>query len=408
MFKHACWLILALSISDLAISRIYAQEVGVHDPSLIKQGDTYVLFSTGGKIPIRRSSDLTTWQRGADALPEIPAWATEIVPEHKGCWAPDIAYFDGEYHLYYSVSTFGKNRSCIGLATNVTLDSADPGYAWKDQGEVIRSRPMIDDYNAIDPHIVLSADGQPWMSFGSFWNGIYLSRLDLTTGKPIGQLIHIAGRNRGAIEAPFIVRHEKFYYLFVSFDFCCKGVDSTYKIMVGRSERVEGPYVDHQGRSLVDGGGTLLLASHQNVRGPGHNAVLTDNGRDWLVHHAYDATRQGRPMLQVRPLLWSDNGWPLAGEPDLTTVATGEIPDLAGTWDYWIDYDPQTALTLTSTGQIETHTGATWKLAGTQLELNIPEEDQSVRTTKCHVGPLGRWFVGRDSTGHILRGVRRP
>ncbi len=393
--SSACWTPLCI-----------AQEYGIHDPCLIKQGDTYVLFSTGGLLPMRRSSDLMNWQRGGDALSEIPLWAKQIVPESKGCWAPDIAFFDGEYHLYYSISTFGKNRSCIGLATNVTLDPADPRYVWQDQGEVIRSRPMIDDFNAIDPNIVLDSDGQPWMSFGSFWNGIYLTQLDLVTGKPAGPLSHIAGRNRGPIEAPFIVHHEKFFYLFVSFDFCCKGVGSTYKIMVGRSERVEGPYMDHQGRSLVDGGGTLLLASHENTRGPGHNAVLTDNGRDWLVHHAYDATRKGRSMLQVRPLLWSDAGWPLAGEPDLSTDE-GTLPNWAGTWEFWIDYEQQQPLTLISNGQVESQVGATWKPVGTQLELSFPTVDQFLQTTKCHVDPEGRWFVGRDPAGRILRGVRR-
>ncbi len=407
MLQHRFLGILAILCCGWPQPAVMGQEVGVHDPCLIKQGDTYVLFSTGGKLPIRRSLDLVTWERGGDVLAEIPAWAREIVPETKGCWAPDIAFFDGEYHLYYSVSTFGKNLSCIGLTTNVTLDPADPRYAWKDQGEVIRSRPNIDDFNAIDPNVVLDAQGQPWMSLGSFWNGLYLTRLDLITGKPVGPLTHIAGRHRGAIEAPFIVRHETYYYLFVSFDVCCKGVDSTYKIMVGRSARVDGPYVDSQGQPLVEGGGTLVLAGHDSIRGPGHNAVLADTGRDWLVHHAYDTTRRGRPILQVRPLLWSDDGWPLAGEPDVS-LPQPTPADLTGTWDCWIDYVPQEALILATDGTITKRKEATWRVTGSRIELTFPTPTSVTHTTSCHIGPQGQWFVGRDSQGRIWRGIRRP
>lgn len=288
---------------------------GVHDPTLIRAGERYYLFSTGRGIPVRTSLDLKTWRFEGPVLAELPTWARQHVPEARDCWAPDIVYFAHKFHLYYSISTFGKNRSCIGLLTNTTLDRHSPDYAWQDQGLVMASEPGRDDFNAIDPHVVLDADGIPWLSFGSFWSGIKLVRLNLQTGKPEGPLQHIAGRGGGAIEAPFIVRQGEFYYLFVSFDQCCRGIHSTYKIMVGRAPQVIGPYVDRTGRPLTEGGGTVVLESAGDVIGPGHNAVLRDATGDYLVYHYYDRRQNGRPTLQIRSLTWDAEAWPVAGAP---------------------------------------------------------------------------------------------
>jgi arabinan endo-1,5-alpha-L-arabinosidase len=165
---------------------------------------------------------------------------------------------------------------------------------------------------------VLDAENRPWLAFGSFWSGIKLLALDPHSGKPPepAKLLAIASRpGTTAIEAPFIVRKHGFIYLFVSFDFCGRGVESTYKIMVGRSRDLTGPYRDRSGKLMMDGGGTLLLESHGHVRGPGHNSVLLDGDKDWLVHHYYDARAKGVPTLQIRPLTWGEDGWPRAGEP---------------------------------------------------------------------------------------------
>ncbi|HUG89512.1 MAG TPA: arabinan endo-1,5-alpha-L-arabinosidase, partial [Planctomycetaceae bacterium] len=247
-------------------------------------------------------------------------WTREKVPRVRNLWAPDVAFLGGRYHLYYSVSSFGSNQSCIGLATNTTLDPAAEDYEWVDQGPVICTSPEAgDNFNAIDPQIVLDENGEPWMSLGSFWSGIKLVRLDPETGKRHATdtaIRPLATRPPpGAIEAPHIHPRDGWHYLFVSFDHCCRGVRSDYKIMVGRSKSLEGPYVDREGTPLLEGGGTLVLESDGDVRGPGHNAVLSDSGRDWLVHHFYDAEARGVPTLQIRPLTWDADGWPRAGEP---------------------------------------------------------------------------------------------
>ena len=290
----------------------------VHDPVIIKAEDAYYLFCTGQGIPIRKSADLVDWTRPFPALvlPRIPDWAREHVPakQDNDFWAPDISYYNGRYQLYYSVSTFGSNRSAIGLATNVTLNSEDEDYEWVDEGLVINSTEA-NNYNCIDPNFILDADGMPWLSFGSFWSGIKMRRLDPETSKLSEEdttLYSLSQRfvNSGSVEAPFIIRKGDFYYLFVSFDFCCRGVDSTYHVMVGRSETITGPYVDRDGLAMLQGGGTQVTFPTDRWRGPGHNSILQENGVDYIIYHSYDAENVGTPTLRINPLVWDDEGWP--------------------------------------------------------------------------------------------------
>ena len=289
----------------------------VHDPTIIKDGDTFYLFSTRAGISIRCSKDLVTWRLCGDVFAHLPGWAVTDVTGLRGIWAPDISYFNGKYHLYYSASTFGSNRSSIALATNQTLDPSSDRYRWEDQGKVISSQ-KTDDWNAIDPNIVIDESGDPWLSFGSFWSGIKMRKIDSATGKLSNndtKLYSLASRPRsaelpGAIEAPLIVRHKEYYYLFVSFDFCCRGVNSTYNIRVGRSKRIVGPYVDREGREMMNEGGTILITGGKRWRGPGHCAVLQNKDGDKLVYHAYDADAKGASTLRIAPIVWDAADWP--------------------------------------------------------------------------------------------------
>jgi arabinan endo-1,5-alpha-L-arabinosidase len=285
----------------------------VHDPSIIKEGNTYYLFSTRAGIAIRCSNDLVHWRLCGDVFAHLPEWAVKDVPGLRGLWAPDVAYFNGKYHLYYSVSTFGSNQSRIGLATNQTLDPASDKYRWMDQGAVIASNTG-DDWNAIDPDVVLDEHDQPWLALGSFWGGIKLRKLDQSTGKLSSQdqtLYSLARRpTPGAIEAPNIIRKNDYYYLFVSFDFCCRGKDSTYNIRVGRARRVTGPYIDRSGKPMMEGGGTLVVAGAGRWAGPGHSAVLQEKNGDYLIYHAYDIEWRGVSTLRISTLRWDSEGWP--------------------------------------------------------------------------------------------------
>ncbi len=311
----------------------------VHDPSIIKDGNTWYVFGTAtgpnrdGELPVRCSDDLHQWKRCGSVFATIPDWIKKESPQTKELWAPDISYFDGEYHLYYAFSVFGKNTSGIALATNKTLDPKRADFHWEDRGLIFRSREQ-DDFNAIDPNIVLDGKGGVWLAFGSFWDGIKMRRIDAKTGKlspKDTKLYSLARRKRPqnpppnppglpgnwqAIEAPFIVHHGEYFYLFVSFDLCCRGTKSNYKTMVGRSKNVTGPYPDSDGTPMLEGGGTPVLVGDTRWIGPGGESIRmgADHGlgddRDIVVFHAYDG-KTGHPYLQLSTIDWT-GGWPHA------------------------------------------------------------------------------------------------
>ncbi len=389
----------------------------VHDPAIAREGALYTVFSTNNGIRMRQSPDLVHWTHVGRVFEElVPAWGRERTGARAGVWAPDIAYWNGRFHLYYSVSTFGSQRSAIGLATNATLDTTSPAYAWVDRGAVIESAPGTSDFNAIDPNVVLDADGTPWLSFGSFWTGIKVTRLDPATGlrpAPGAEIHAIAARpGSNAIEAPFIVRRNDGYFLFASYDACCRGAESTYNIRVGRASAVTGPYRDHAGRDMLDGGGTLLLASCEHVRGPGHNAVVSDAAGDFLVHHFYDATDRGISHLQVRPIFWSDDEWPLVGEPYRGAFAAAA--DLAAalasrTWERRVSFGPPAPIVFRADGRIESATGnGTWSRAGRHLTLRWDKADApgGAWVEACVLVPDGSYFVGRAQDDADVRAVR--
>jgi arabinan endo-1,5-alpha-L-arabinosidase len=292
----------------------------VHDPAIIRQGNTYYVFASNRfaqkLVPIFCSQGLRRWKFCGHVFDAVPDWALKEIPNTRGVWAPDISYVRGQYRLYYAVSTFGSNRSVIGLITNKTLDPNSPDYHWVDQGRVIGST-AADDWNAIDANFVVDKDGGAWLAFGSFWGGLKMSKLDPETGKlstKDTQLYSLASRRPlepSAIEAPFIVRHGGYYYLFASFDYCCRGKNSTYKIVVGRSRKVTGPYFDRDRKDMMSGGGTLLLEGAKEWRGPGGQSVLLEGATSLLVFHSYHA-QTGRSALQISMINWVD-GWPRVG-----------------------------------------------------------------------------------------------
>jgi arabinan endo-1,5-alpha-L-arabinosidase len=305
--------------------RITGDITPVHDPAIIKQGDTYYLFTTSqeregkGLIHIRSSKDLMTWTREPPVFAQMPAWASKAIKGTVGIWAPDVSFSNGRYRVYYSVSTFGSNRSAIGLATSASLNPRDPAYGWRDEGEVFASN-KTDRYNAIDPNLVVDREGRHWLSFGSFWTGLKMFRIDPATGKRLGRdnkLISLAERAKpGAVEAPYIIERNGYYYLFASYDFCCRGAKSTYYTIVGRSKDVTGPYVDYDGKRLMQGYGQVVLHSKldktKRFVGPGHVSILRDGPRDYIVYHAYDTRNKGEPTLRIARLGWTADGWPVA------------------------------------------------------------------------------------------------
>ena len=301
----------------------YAQQIRVHDPVAIKEGNTYYIYCTGRGISTFSSPDLKNWEQGPQVFEQKPVWTDSVVTDFKNhIWAPDISLHNGVYYLYYSISAFGKNTSAIGVATNTVLDPKDENYNWKDQGIVIESIPNRDLWNAIDPNLIIDENDTPWLSFGSFWDGLKLVKLNknLTEIAQPQEWHTIARRERNfeladsdpgnaALEAPFIFKKNDYYYLFLSWDLCCRGENSTYKVVVGRSKDVTGPYVDKSGKELNNGGGTLLVEGNSNWYGAGHNSTYTFDGKDYIIFHAYDAHDNGAPKLKISELEWND-GWP--------------------------------------------------------------------------------------------------
>jgi arabinan endo-1,5-alpha-L-arabinosidase len=291
-----------------------AGDTFAHDPSLIHTADGYHLYYTGPGIQTKTSPDGHRWTEAHAVFNKIPGWWKSAVPAMTfgDVWAPDVSSFDGRFVLFYSISSFGSNTSAIGVAVADTLE----GDRWTDQGLVIASKDSSP-YNCIDPNLFVDDDGSPWLVFGSFWTGIYLTALDPQTLKPVGKLTNVSARpgSEPAEEAPFLVHTGDWYYLFTSRDYCCRGVDSTYKIAVARSATLAGPYVDKAGRPALKGGGTIVDQTAKRYIGPGGQSVYRDNGQWLLVHHFYDRDANGRATLKIHPLYFDADGWPSLTKP---------------------------------------------------------------------------------------------
>ncbi len=344
------YLLIACAAPGVALAQ--EQLPVVHDPVMAEENGTYYVFNTGRGIQVLASPDMKEWTRLKPVFENTPAWVMEVIPEFDGnIWAPDIFYRDGVYYLYYSVSQFGRNNSAIGLATNTTLDPNDPAFRWVDQGEVVQSVPGRDMWNAIDPTVAVDEEGRAWMFFGSHWGGIKAFVLNEGLDAP-AEPEHwrtVAARHRywkiderdagdaanpnlgydslysanvlranqlsmnSSIEAPFVFKKGDYYYLFVSWDRCCRGVNSTYKVVVGRAKDIEGPYYDREGEKMEHGGGSLVVqgfGGDSRWAAGGHNGAYTFDGQDYLVFHAYDRESDGAPRLIVRPIDWDAYGWP--------------------------------------------------------------------------------------------------
>jgi arabinan endo-1,5-alpha-L-arabinosidase len=308
----ACLLPGLLRAAPAAIAIPGSRGVRAHDPStIVKCKNEYWIFYTGRGIPSYHSRDLMTWEPGPSVFTNAPAWTAQAVPANRWMhyWAPDVIHLGDRYLLYYSVSTFGKNQSAIGLATNPTLDPADPRFHWTDQGIVVQSAPA-DNFNAIDPAVCQDADGKLWLAFGSYWSGIKLMQLDPGTGKRLTNSPLDALAFNASIEAACLHRHGDDYYLFVNWGRCCAGTNSTYEIRVGRSRKITGPYLDPNGVDMKMEGGAPFLSTTGPFIGPGHAGIVAEGGRDWLSCHFYDGTRHGMSTLALLPLQWNTNGWP--------------------------------------------------------------------------------------------------
>ncbi len=287
----------------------------VHDPSIFEANGEFFVVSTGaarstddpGGIFMRKSTESLTGPWEAMGEIAVPEWTFDYNIAHL--WAPHVVEKDGTYYLYYAASIFGTNHSGIGVASTTT-----PGdlASWEDHGSIFTSAPGETVYNAIDP-MVFTAEGSWWMVYGSHFGGIVVQELLDSMTELSGEPTEIASREstnqHNAIEGPTIFERDGYYYLLTSWDSCCNGVDSTYKVAVGRAESVTGPYLDSEGQEMLQGGGDIILESSDNQIGPGGQDVIQRNNGYYMVYHYYDGDADGIIRMQIRKIKWLNN-WP--------------------------------------------------------------------------------------------------
>ncbi|KAK4120459.1 glycoside hydrolase family 43 protein [Parathielavia appendiculata] len=280
-----------------------------HDPSIIRRSSdgTYFRFSTGGKIAVHTASSLSgpwTYQGAA-----LPSGSSINLTGNQDLWAPDVFKLGSYYYLYYSVSSFGVQDSAIGVARSTSLDVG----TWTDLGStgVASSSTSGVAYNTIDGNFISDGSGNYFMTFGSFWQGIHRN----------GEVYQVAyDPSDSAMEGPFVFQYGSYYYLFFSKGQCC-GYDSSmppsgneYRIMVCRSTSAVGPFVDQSGTSCRNGGGTVVLASHDWVYGPGGQGVYQDPTYGPVLYYHYVDTRIGYADGQ-KQFGWNkisfSTGWPV-------------------------------------------------------------------------------------------------
>ena len=299
----------------------------IHDPSLIKAPGGYFVYSSSHLGSFYQSDNLEQWRLAGQVFQALPDWLVAQIPQADHIGAPDLAFYKGRYLYFYQSHISNTCNAATGLASNKSLDPASPDYQWVDHGLVLRSTPHYSDidiycgnenatFNAIDAHFFVDPEQTPWLVFGSTIGGIKLIELDPLTLKPLpnAEFTTLAQRfllqDDPIIEAPHLLYRDGYYYLFVSFNHCCLGADTQYQVRVGRSRKIDGPYFDAQHWPLYLGGGTPLITNDGNYMGTGHSDLFSENGQDWLVHHAKRPDEDYRAYLHIRQMRWLPDGWP--------------------------------------------------------------------------------------------------
>ncbi|MDO3408427.1 family 43 glycosylhydrolase [Saccharibacillus sp. CPCC 101409] len=401
------------------------REASVHDPSVIKVGDTFYVF--GSHLAAAKSKDLMNWNLIASGVtndnPLIPNVKTELKEtldwaQSDTLWAADVIQLaDGKFYMYYNACKGDSPRSALGIAV---ADKAEGPY--KDTGIILKSG-MWDQAsedgtiydatkhpNAVDPDVFFDKNGKLWMVYGSYSGGIFILEMDPKTGKPLpdqGYGKKLTGGNHSRIEGPYMLYSPEtdYYYLFLSFG----GLDAAggYNVRVARSKSPDGPFLDAQGTDManvkadpgkplfdddsIEPYGVKLIGNYLFERrlgdpgegagigavSPGHNSAYYDEqtGKHFLIFHSRFPGRGEEHEIRVHEMVMNADGWPVvapyryAGESDtLSKVTAAEIPG-----DYsWIAQDKEidadlhtdVSVTLKADGTLGGAVTGTWKLQG--------------------------------------------
>jgi arabinan endo-1,5-alpha-L-arabinosidase len=404
-----------VSGSAFPFDEVRTGDLRVHDPSVTWFRGTYVMVATSGDSfsPISISSDMLHWSKSEPIFAEPPAWLQQAVPMHRSIWAPAPVVVGNTLRIYYcSSQKFGSNTSFIGMAENDRFDPKTPTKGWVDRGMLLESHAGKDNFNAIDPDVLIAPDGRHWMVYGSYWDGMYQVELDPTSGlvKPGAKPFHVASNptERGnPLEAPALRYHDGYYYLYVVYGLAAQGVRSTYRMMVGRSRQPDGPFTGFTGAPMTEGGHTDVLKSSPPMFAPGGGNVFQDAfGQDWLAYHYYDSRLHwhgdvwGRPTFQIRRQVWGQDGWPLPGLP----AGISLIADSSGLVGHWLiqsDFGAPVEVELRADGTVHGHHEGIWHQERSLLSLELGEH----QLKGLVVDSSGKYFVGRNMLGAIVRGI---
>jgi len=293
--------------------------VSVPDPTALRASNGYFyLYGTEDirNLPIYRSKDLVNWEQRGTVFTNKTR-PTDV--DGASLWAPEIRYINGKYLLLYSLAKWGKPWvSTIGYAT-----ADNPEGPFKAKG-VIFSSEDVNVENSID-EFLYEEDGKYYMLWGSFY-GLYLMELNLTNDLTITPKLETKQQIAGtAFEGVNLWKRNGYYYLFASVGSCCEGAKSTYRMVVGRSKNLAGPYLSKNGGKMMDNAYTVVISKSSAFVGPGHNSILLedDKGDTWTLYHAFRADRpeEGRVVL-LDQVLWGSDGWPYVdkGQPSIKAV----------------------------------------------------------------------------------------
>jgi len=282
------------------------------DPSVIRANDGYFyLYATEDirNTPIHRAKNLVNWELVGTAF------TNETRPTFEprgGLWAPDINEVNGKYNLFYSMSVWGGEWTCgIGVAT-----ADKPEGPFTDRGMLFRSNG-IEVQNSIDPFYI-EEEGKKYLFWGSF-RGLHAIELsdDGLSVKPGAEKRQVAGT---AYEGVYIHKRNGYYYMFASIGSCCAGLNSTYTTVVGRSRDLFGPYLDKQGRSMMENHHEVVIGQNEQFVGTGHNSEIVQDakGQDWILYHAVSVANPKGRVLMLDQVRW-ENNWPYIdrGSPSL-------------------------------------------------------------------------------------------
>ena len=281
------------------------------DPTVIRTEDGFYLYATQTDkywVPIYFSKDLVNWEFKRTAFRNA---TKPQIPGGGAFWAPEIRHINGKYVLYFSLAKWGDGDACYTAVA--TSDSP--------LGDFVNSKELLtkEDFgsNCID-QFYYEEDNKKYMFVGSF-NGIYVTELTddglsvkrNENGTPTLKK-QVCGK---AFEGTNIYKKNGYYYLFASINNCCDGERSRYKVVVGRSQDLLGPYLDKSGKDMINNAWELVLEGDgQKFFGPGHNSIIVqdDAGTDWMIYHSYvkENGEVGGRLGMLDRVLWTEDGWP--------------------------------------------------------------------------------------------------